>query len=293
MNNRVIVVPLEPRAGIARYDAATDTMDLELTGQGLHGIRRQLAEFVFKVPLERIQLHAPDVGGGFGMKNFLYPEWILLLWAARKLGRPVRWVADRAEEFVSGAQGRDIAATARLGARRRRHASWRSTWRWSPISAPISRATVPARRRSRPRRRMAASTTFPRSPSTCAASSPTPCRSMPIAAPASPRPTTSSSAPSRRRRAQLGRDPADLRRQNLIASFPHKTAMGMAIDSGDFVANLDAAVVRADTDGVRGAARRAPRRAAGCAASASPASSRPRAARPTKAPRCASSRDGR
>jgi carbon-monoxide dehydrogenase large subunit len=89
-------------------------MDLELTGQGLHGIRRQLAEFIFKVPAERIQLHAPDVGGGFGMKNFLYPEWILLLFAARKLGRPVRWLADRSEEFVMGAQGRDIAATAKL-----------------------------------------------------------------------------------------------------------------------------------------------------------------------------------
>ncbi|MCF8532051.1 MAG: molybdopterin-dependent oxidoreductase, partial [Reyranella sp.] len=114
MNNRVIVVPLEPRAGIGRYDAATDTMDLELTGQGLHGIRRQLAEFVFKVPPERIQLHAPDVGGGFGMKNFLYPEWVLLLWAARRLGRPVRWIAERAEDFVTGAQGRDIAASARL-----------------------------------------------------------------------------------------------------------------------------------------------------------------------------------
>ncbi|HYC63673.1 MAG TPA: molybdopterin cofactor-binding domain-containing protein, partial [Reyranellaceae bacterium] len=77
VNNRVVVAPIEPRAAIASYDAASDTMDLFLTGQGLHGIRRQLAEAVFKVPPERIQLHAPDVGGGFGMKNFLYPEWIL------------------------------------------------------------------------------------------------------------------------------------------------------------------------------------------------------------------------
>src|SRR6188768_2953668 len=101
MNNRVVVVPIEHRAGIARYDQATETFDLELTGQGLHGIRRQLAEFVFKLPLDRIRLHAPDVGGGFGTKNFLYPEWILLLFAARALGRPVRWEADRGEDFVS------------------------------------------------------------------------------------------------------------------------------------------------------------------------------------------------
>jgi len=74
MNNRVVVAPVETRAGIARWDAATGSFDLELTGQGLHGIRRQLAEFVFKLPLDRIRLHAPDVGGGFGTKNFLYPE---------------------------------------------------------------------------------------------------------------------------------------------------------------------------------------------------------------------------
>src|SRR4029450_7678005 len=60
MNNRVIVTPIEPRAGIARYDAATGTMDLELTGQGVHGIRPQLATLIFKLPLERVRVHAPD-----------------------------------------------------------------------------------------------------------------------------------------------------------------------------------------------------------------------------------------
>ena len=106
------------RAARRRSRATTprrDTFDLELTGQGVHGIRRQLAEFVFKLPPERIRLHAPDVGGGFGIKNFLYPEWVLLLWAARELGRPVRWVAERAEEFVSSRAGpRHRARRARL-----------------------------------------------------------------------------------------------------------------------------------------------------------------------------------
>ena len=199
MNNRVIVTPIEPRSGIARYDAATGTMDLELTGQGVHGIRRQLAEFIFKLPLDQVRVHAPDVGGGFGMKNFLYPEWILLLFAARRLGRPVRWLADRAEEFVMGAQGRDIAATATLGLAADGRLLALDV-KMVAISAPTSRATGPAPRWSRPRRRRAASTTSRRSRSTSAARSPTPCRSMPIAAPASPRPTTSSSAPSRRRR---------------------------------------------------------------------------------------------
>ncbi len=196
MNNRIVVSPLEPRAGIARYDAATDTMDLELTGQGLHGIRRQLAEFVFKIPAERIQLHAPDVGGGFGMKNFLYPEWILLLFAARRLGRPVRWlpIAPRSSSW------------ARRAAISRRPRSWRSM----PAAHPgarredgrqSGRLSLGQRsrclggrgldgagrrlRRAGDRRRCARCLHQHRA------------RSMPIAAPASPRPTTSSSAASR------------------------------------------------------------------------------------------------
>src|SRR5208283_35929 len=114
INNRVVPAPIEPRAAIGNYDPAADCLNLLLTGQGVHGIRKQLAEAVFDLPLERIQLTAPDVGGGFGMKNFLYPEWVLVLWAARRLGRPVKWVSERTEEFVSAAQGRDNHTKARL-----------------------------------------------------------------------------------------------------------------------------------------------------------------------------------
>ena len=107
VNNRIVPAPIEPRAAIGSYDEATGCLELLLTGQGVHGIRGQLAGAVFHLPVERIQLTAPDVGGGFGMKNFLYPEWLLVLWAARRLGRPVRWVAERSEEFVSAIHGRD------------------------------------------------------------------------------------------------------------------------------------------------------------------------------------------
>src|SRR5471032_102520 len=248
MNNRVIVTPIEPRAGIGRYDAATDTLDLELTGQGLHGIRRQLAEFVFKVPLDRIRLHAPDVGGGFGMKNFLYPEWVLLLWAARRLQRPVRWVAERAEEFVQGAQGRDIAAKAKLAL----DASGRflaldvemvanlgaylsangpgasvvaaSTAQGGVYDIPVIHVDV----------RGAFTNTVPVD-AYRGAGKPEANYIIERCIEAAAR--------------VLGRDPAKLRRQNLIASFPHRTAMGMAIDSGGFVDNLDRAVARADTKG--------------------------------------------
>src|SRR3954471_6180383 len=245
MNNRVVVAPIEPRAGIARYDAATDTMDLELTGQGLHGIRRQLAEFIFKMPTERIRLHAPDVGGGFGTKNFLYPEWILLLWAARKLGRPVRWEADRSEEFVSSAQGRDIAAKARLGLDKdgrflaldiemvANHGAYLSGNGpgAAAVAAPTQHGGVYDMHAIAVDIRGAFTNTVPVDAYRGAG--------KPEANYITERCIEAAAR-------KLGRDAASLRRQNLIASFPHKTAMGMAIDSGGFVDNLDRAVLRAE-----------------------------------------------
>ena len=113
-NNRVMAAPLEPRAGLSFYDAKTDTMHLSCTAQGVHAIRDQLAYDVFKVPPEKIKVSAPDVGGGFGLKNFLFPEWVLLLWGAKKIGRPIKWVAERSEDNSSALHGRDITTDARL-----------------------------------------------------------------------------------------------------------------------------------------------------------------------------------
>src|SRR5882757_2164955 len=260
MNNRVVVAPIEPRAGIARYDAATETMELELTGQGLHGIRRQLAEFVFKLPLERIQLSAPDVGGGFGMKNFLYPEWVLLLWAARKLERPVRWLADRTEEFVTGAQGRDIAAKARL--------ALDETGRMLALDVAMVANLGAYLSANGPGASAVAASTAQGGvydiPAISVDVRGAFTNTVPVDAYRGAGKPEANYIVERAIEAAaraLGRDPADLRRQNLIASFPHKTAMGMAIDSGGFVANLDAAVARADLAGF--AARRAASEAKG------------------------------
>ena len=243
-NNRVIVVPLEPRAGIARYDAATDTMDLELTGQGLHGIRRQLAEFIFKVAPERIRLSAPDVGGGFGMKNFLYPEWILLLWAARRLRRPVRWLADRAEDFVTGAQGRDIEATARI--------ALDATGRILALDVAMVANLGAYLSGNGPGASVVAASTAQGGvydiPAIAVDVRGTFTNTVPVDAYRGAGKPEANYIVERAIEAAaraLGRDPAALRRQNLIAAFPHRTAMGMAIDSGGFVANLDVAVAQA------------------------------------------------
>jgi carbon-monoxide dehydrogenase large subunit len=260
MNNRVVVAPVEQRAGIARYDAATETFDLELTGQGLHGIRRQLAEFVFKLPLDRFRLHAPDVGGGFGTKNFLYPEWILLLWAARKLGRPVRWEADRAEEFVSSAQGRDIAARARLGLARdgrflaldiemvANHGAYLSGN--GPGAAAVAASTAHGGVYDIPAIAADVRGAFT--------------NTVPVDAyrgAGKPEANYITERCIEAAARQFGFDPAELRRKNLIASFPHKTAMGLTIDSGGFVDNLDRAVAKADVAGFE--ARRAAAKARG------------------------------
>ncbi len=248
MNNRVVVVPLEPRAGIARYDAASDVMDLELTGQGVHGIRRQLAEFVFKVPLDRIHLHAPDVGGGFGMKNFLYPEWVLLLWAARRLGRPVRWVADRAEEFVMGAQGRDIAARAKL--------ALDAAGRFLALDVAMVANLGAYLSGNGPGASVVAASTAQGGvydiPAIAVDIRGALTNTVPVDAYRGAGKPEANYIVERAIEAAaraLGRDPADLRRQNLIAAFPHRTAMGMAIDSGGFADNLDAAIRRADAAG--------------------------------------------
>jgi carbon-monoxide dehydrogenase large subunit len=112
VNNRLVIAPLETRAAIAQSEG--DTFSLFVTAASVHAIRDQLADSVFHLPRERIHVVAPDVGGGFGIKNALYPEWVMLLWASRRLGRPIKWVGDRAEDFVSTAQGRDNVTRARL-----------------------------------------------------------------------------------------------------------------------------------------------------------------------------------
>ena len=89
-NNRVAPAPTETRAALAVHDTGEDALTLTLTGQGVHGIRNQLAKDVFKLPPEKLRVLAHDVGGGFGLKNFVYPEYVMILWAARHHGRPVK-----------------------------------------------------------------------------------------------------------------------------------------------------------------------------------------------------------
>ena len=111
VNHRVHAAPIEPRGAVAAWDGSR--FDLLFSGMGVHGIRRQLAT-VFGLAEDSFHLHCPDVGGGFGMKNFLFPEHVALLAAARRLGRPVAWIADHTEEFQGAVHARDFQGVARL-----------------------------------------------------------------------------------------------------------------------------------------------------------------------------------
>jgi carbon-monoxide dehydrogenase large subunit len=114
INNRVVQNPMEGRAAIGDYDQRGDRYVLYTSTQGSHGLRRQLCSGPFKLPDHAFRVITPDVGGGFGMKNFVHPEQAVVPWLARQIGRPVKWTADRTEGFLTDVQGRDHVSHAEL-----------------------------------------------------------------------------------------------------------------------------------------------------------------------------------
>ncbi|WP_142847390.1 xanthine dehydrogenase family protein molybdopterin-binding subunit [Telmatospirillum sp. J64-1] len=114
INNRVAPIAMEPRAALGQWDEAEDRFTLYTGSQGSHSLRTWLCRHVFGIPEEKMRVVAGDVGGGFGMRIFLFPEHALVLYAARKLGRPVKWVGDRSEAFLTDTHGRDHHSHARL-----------------------------------------------------------------------------------------------------------------------------------------------------------------------------------
>ncbi|MEW5424490.1 xanthine dehydrogenase family protein molybdopterin-binding subunit [Amorphus sp. 3PC139-8] len=107
VNNRLVTNYMETRGCVAEYDTASERYTLTVVSQGGHSMKRILAGDVFGIDPERIHVVTPDVGGGFGTKIFLYPEYPLSMVAAEKLGQPVKWISTRGEAFLSDSQGRD------------------------------------------------------------------------------------------------------------------------------------------------------------------------------------------
>jgi carbon-monoxide dehydrogenase large subunit len=253
VNNRLVVAPIEPRAAIGHYDGAADRLELLLTGQGVHSLRRQLADAVFHMPPERIVVRAPDVGGGFGVKNFLYPEWVLVLWAARRLGRPVKWLAERGEEFVSSAQGRDNHTRGRLAIDQNGRFLALDVDTLANLGAYLS-TNGPGSSTNSPASAMGGVYAIPAVFMTVRGAF---TNTVPIDAYRGAGKPEANYLIERlvdRAARRLALDPVSLRRRNLISHFPYRSGLGVTIDCGRFAANLEEMAQRVLTEGF--AARR-------------------------------------
>jgi carbon-monoxide dehydrogenase large subunit len=107
VNQRLVANAMEPRSAIGVYDMASEDYTLYTTSQNPHVIRLLMGAFVLQIPEHKLRVYAPDVGGGFGSKIYHYAEEALVTWASKRVGRPIKWTAERSESFLSDAQGRD------------------------------------------------------------------------------------------------------------------------------------------------------------------------------------------
>jgi aerobic carbon-monoxide dehydrogenase large subunit len=248
VNNRLVPNPVEPRVAIGAYDAGTQVFTLHTTSQNPHVARLVLSAFIGIAPENRLRVIAPDVGGGFGSKIFVYAEETVCLWAAKKIRRPVKWTSDRTEAFLSDAHGRDhvthaelaldangkilglrVKTTANLGAYLSTFASAVPTYFYAPLLSGqydiqqiycevdgVYTNTAPVdayRGAGRPEAAFVIE------------------RLMEVAA------------------RELNRDPTEFRRQNFIKSFPHQTPVLFCYDVGDYAVALDKALTAADYAG--------------------------------------------
>ncbi|MDF3151480.1 xanthine dehydrogenase family protein molybdopterin-binding subunit [Mesorhizobium sp. XAP10] len=248
INNRLVPNAMEPRAALGHYDKAEDHYTCWTTSQNPHVARLVMSAFYNVAPENKLRVIAPDVGGGFGSKIYIYPEEIVCLWASKKTGVPVKWVADRTESFLTDAHGRDhhthaemafdkdhrilglkVETQANLGAYMSLFSSATPTYLYATLlsgqyNIPAIHANVKAiytntapvdayRGAGRPE------ATFVME------------RMMETAA------------------RQFGVSPAELRRKNFVTAFPHQTPVIMCYDAGDYAASLDAAMKASDYAG--------------------------------------------
>ncbi|MPY75331.1 MAG: molybdopterin-dependent oxidoreductase [Alphaproteobacteria bacterium] len=249
VNNRIIVNPMETRAAIGAWDGKRFT--LYTPSQGPHGIRGLMARNVFNMSSRDFRVVTTDVGGGFGMKIFLYAEQPLVLFAARALGRPVKWTAERsADGFVSDSQGRDHVTTVELaldkdgkflGMRVRTLANLGAYLsNYSPFVATDCGTGMLAGVYTTPAIHVQVTGVFTNTVPIDAYRG----AGRPEAIYVIERLVDFAAR-------EIGMDPAALRRRNFIPpdAMPFKTGMKLVYDSGKFARNLDAALRMADRDG--------------------------------------------
>ena len=250
INQRMVANAIEPRAAIGDYNPATGEHTLYTTSQNPHAIRLLMSAFVLAVPEHKVRVIAPDVGGGFGSKIYHYAEEALIISAAKKLGRPVKWTAHRSESFISDAQGRDHVTHGELaldkdgkfiGLRVETLANmggYLSTF--APVIPTYLHGTLLAGQYTTPVIYINVKAVFTNTVPVDAyrgAGRPEASylleRLVDIAA------------------RETGRDPADLRRLNFIQpdQFPYDTPVALTYDTGDYGSTLDQVLINADVAG--------------------------------------------
>ena len=255
-NNRLIPNAMEPRAALAEYNAGSDELTLHTTSQNPHLARLILTAFVQIAPEHKLRVIAPDVGGGFGSKIFVYSEETALAWAAKKLGLTIKWTAERSEAFLADAHGRDhvttaelamdengqflafkVKTTANMGAYLSTFASSVPTYLYGTLLAGQYRT---------PAIYVEVDSVFTNTAPVDAYRG----AGRPEATYLVERIVTKAAI-------ELGKDPAELRRQNFIRTdeFPYETPVALTYDIGDYEASLDKALELSDYEGF--AARKA------------------------------------
>ncbi|MCX7355820.1 MAG: xanthine dehydrogenase family protein molybdopterin-binding subunit [Alphaproteobacteria bacterium] len=261
INNRVIVASMEPRGMTGMYEPAEDRFTLYTGSQGVHSVRGVMAGNVFDVPTNRMRVVTNDVGGGFGMKAVPYREQALVLWAAKRLHRPVKWISERSDAMLSDTHGRDHATHAEmafdkggkiLGLRVHGIANMGAYLScWGPCIPTEPAGAMHAAVYSIQNLHITFKVMFTNT---------TPIEAYrgagrPEAAYVVERMVEAGAH-------ELGMSPADLRRKNFIppASFPHKTVTGLTYDSGNYEINMDQALKAADWAGFEARRREAAKR---------------------------------
>jgi aerobic carbon-monoxide dehydrogenase large subunit len=257
---RVAAAPLEPRASVGEYDRRAGRYTLHTGIQGPHGLRTILADQVFKVPQSHMRVVTGEVGGSFGMRSGIYPEMVLVLWAAKRLGRPVKWTSDRREGFVTDEHGRDNVSVAELAL----DAGGKFLGLRVDITLNIGAYLTP--RSAGPGTNnvggVAGVYTTPaihvRTTGVFSNTTPT----GPYRGAGRPEATYAIERVIDLAAARLGVDPIDLRRRNMIPSsaMPFKTGLVFTYDCGEFERGMDMALGLADRAGFEARRQEAKRR---------------------------------
>lgn len=248
VNNRLIPNAIEPRSANASYSRAEDGYTLYVTSQNPHVERLLMTAFVLGLPENKVRVVAPDVGGGFGSKIYLYPEDVVVTWASKQLNRPVKWTSDRSEAFLSDAHGRDHVTLAELALdkngkflamRVRTNANlgaYLSTF--ASCIPTILYATLLAGQYTTPLIYCEVTAVFTNT---------TPVDAYRGAG--RPEATYVVERLVETAARELKLDPVEIRRRNFIKTFPYQTPVALCYDTGDYEATLSAALDIANVSG--------------------------------------------